>query len=173
MQKVEKVLYYADDGTPFEENRTACEIYEQLCARYRKLLVRGDIMFWDHCENYLNFKFYEYTYNDSTGSYLDNLLKTLKTSCGYFIINEVPGGMTLDDVWEYLSKACCIGDFDLKRLKADYQFGDLIAFEQQDCRFHNFSLVARRTSEIEKRIKIKVANEALKHKTVLEELRND
>jgi hypothetical protein len=81
--------------------------------------------------------------------------------------------MTLDDVWEDLSKACCIGEFDLKRLKADYQFGDIIAFEPQDCRFHNFSLVARRTSEIEKRLKVKVANETIKYGAHAEDLVND
>ena len=173
MQKIEKVLYFADDGTPFEENRAACEVYEKLCIHYRRLFVRGDIMFWDHYENYMNYKFAEYAYKDDNCSYLDYIIKTLKTSCGYFIINEVPEGMVLEDVWEWLSKSCCIGEFDLSRIKTDYQFGDLIAFDQQDSRFHNFSLVARRTAEVEKRIKVKVANEAIKYRALAEELVND
>ena len=48
-------LYFADDGTPFKENKDACKIYDELCQKYKLWLGRGTIMFWDGYEEYMNF----------------------------------------------------------------------------------------------------------------------
>ena len=38
------VSYFADDGTPFEQNKDACKIYEELC--YDKNFPLGTIFDW-------------------------------------------------------------------------------------------------------------------------------
>ena len=150
-------LYFADDGTPFKENKDACKIYDELCQKYKLWLGRGTVMFWDRYEKYMNFDLMDYTFQDKKCS-LDRIRETLIESCGFIIINVSRDDDNFEDIFEFVSKYCGFGETEERKIKSDYQEGDLLAFDLSDCRFHNFSLVSRRTAELDDRLKLELAN---------------
>ena len=142
-------LYFADDGTPFKENKDACKIYDELCRKYKNWLVRGVVKFWDGDEQYLNPELIDYTFADNL-CYLDWLKKRLQY-CHFITLEAQPGDELWETLWEFVSKFCPLSDSERTKLERDYSTGDLLAYDI-DCRFHNFSLVARNTEEIYKRL---------------------
>ena len=152
-------LYFADDGTPFKENKDACEIYDQICRKYRLWLGRGTVMFWSPQEEYMNLELMDYTFADNL-CYLDWLKKRL-SYCHFIVVHSQPGEEAWDDLWEFVSKYCPLSEAESIKLRQDYIEGDLIAYDTHDCKFHNFSLVARRTAEMHERLNLNVANVAM------------
>ena len=67
------VFYFADDGTPFNQDRDACEHYDRFCLKIKNWLQKGIIKFWDGSETYMNPKLIDYTFVDNL-YYLDILL---------------------------------------------------------------------------------------------------
>lgn len=162
-------LYFADDGTPFKENKDACQIYDKICQKYKLWIGRGKVMFWSHQEKYMNFDIMDYTFKDDK-CYLDWLRDTLTSTCGFVVINAARTDEDFEELFEFVSKYCGFGESEERKIKPDYQEADLLAFDSQDCRFHNFSLVARRTAEIHERLNLEVANVAMANKDKWSEL---
>lgn len=164
------VAYFADDGTPFKQNKDACEIYDRLCAKIKTWLRRGTVMFWDGSETYMNFELIDYTFADNL-CYLDWLKKRLQY-CHFIVVNSQPGEESWEDLWEFVSKYCPLSEGESRKLRQDYKEGDLLAYDA-DCRFHNFSLVARNTEIIHSRLKLNLANHAMANRDKWEEISND
>ena len=79
MQKIEKELYFADDGTPFEENKEACEAYDFVYHKVYKMISQGKVVFWNYKNEFLNDKLLNYKWNtDDKLCYCDWLIKQLK-----------------------------------------------------------------------------------------------
>ena len=154
-------LYFADDGTPFKENKDACKIYDELCQKYKLLLGRGTVMFWDGSEEYMNFELMDYTFADNL-CYLDWLKKRLQY-CHFIVVNSQPGEEAWEELWEFVSKYCPLSESESTKLQCDYKEGDLLAYDS-DCRYHNFSLVARNTEIIHNRLNQNLAKIALPNK---------
>lgn len=168
--KTETVVnYFADDGTPFKQNKDACEIYDKLCAKTKTWLRKGTVMFWDGSESYMNFELIDYTFADNL-CYLDWLKKRLQY-CHFIVVNSQPGEPAWDDLWEFVSKYCSISDAESNKFRQDYKEGDLIAYDI-DCKFHNFSLVARNTEAIHNRLKQNLVDHAMANKDKWEEISN-
>ena len=155
-------LYFADDGTPFKENKDACKIYDELCQKYKRWLGRGTVMFWNGSEEYMNFELMDYTFADNL-CYLDWLKKRLQY-CHFIVVNSQPGEEAWEDLWEFVSKYCPLSENESIKLKCDYNEGDLLAYDVHDCKFHNFSLVARNTEIIHNRLNQNLAKIALPNK---------
>lgn len=164
------ISYFADDGTPFEQNKEACEIYDKLCAKTKTWLRRGTVMFWDALETYMNFDLIDYTFKDKT-CYLDWLKKQL-SCCHFIVINSQPGEEVWEDLWEFVYKYCPMSEVERVKLSRDYQEGDLLAYDVHDCKFHNFSLVARNTEITHSRLKLNLANHAMANRDKWEEISN-
>ena len=161
MREETVVNYIADDGTPFEVNKIACQHYEMLCNKYKQWLQDGKIMFWDHYGNYLNFELCEYTFADNT-SYLDWLRKRLSTGVGYLMIHEHPCSEAWTELWEFVVSYCLIDKSTAKKIEPTYCEGDMLNFDAQDCKFHNIDLVTRRAKAVKERIMNTVAAEFIK-----------
>lgn len=158
MREETVVSYFADDGTPFKQNKEACIIYENLCTKVKSWLHKGTIMLWDGSESYMNPELLEYTFTDGL-NYFDWLKKRLQYS--YFIkIKSQPGKEDWEELWEFVFKYCPLSESELIKLKRDYVEGDLLGYDV-DCRFHNFSLVSRRTAEVCDRLNASLARFAL------------
>ena len=170
---VEKTLtlYFADDGTPCKENKDACKIYDELCQKYKRWLGRGTVMFWNGSEEYMNFELMDYTFADNL-CYLDWLKKRLQY-CHFIVVNSQPGEETWEELWEFVSKYCPLSENESIKLQCDYKEGDLLAYDVHDCKFHNFSLVARNTEIIHSRLKLNLANHAMANRDKWEEISND
>ena len=63
------VFYFADDGTPFNQDRDACEHYDRFCLKIKNWLQKGIIKFWDGSETYMNPKLIDYTFVDNNVSF--------------------------------------------------------------------------------------------------------
>lgn len=143
--------YIADDGTPFVENKLACQQYEMLCNKYKDWLRTGKVMFWSHCGEYLNFDLCEYTFTDRV-CYLDWLKKQLSTGIGYLIIHTQPGEDTWDSIWEFVVKYCVIDSDTVRKIEASYKKGDMLNYDANDCRFHDIDFVVRNAAEMKEKI---------------------
>lgn len=154
MREEQFTEYIADDGTPFEQNKEACIIYENLCVKVKNWLHKGIIMFWDGFESYMNFELLEYTFADRL-NYFDWLKKRLQY-CHFIRINSQPGNEGWEELWEFVSKYCLLSESESIKLKQDYIEGDLLAYDV-DCRFHNLSLITRKTTEVYNRLNSSLA----------------
>ena len=163
------VSYFADDDTPFGQNKDACVIYDELCTKIKNWLRRGTVMLWDGSETYMNFELIDYTFADKL-CYLDWLKKRLQY-CHFLVVNSQPGKEDWDELWEFVSKYCPLSEGESIKLKQDYMEGDLLAYDA-DCRFHNFSLVARNTAVIHDRLRLNLANHAMANRDKWEEITN-
>ncbi len=135
------VSYFADDGTPFEQNKDACKIYEDLCHKYKTLLYKGDVMFWNHYSKYINLDLVDYTFANDT-AYLDWLLNRLRTECGYIVVNVHPCSAEWTEAWEFAKLYGNMGS-ECDRIEKTYQVGDLLAYDERDCKWHNVSYMSR------------------------------
>ena len=150
------VFYFADDGTPFNQDRDACEHYDRFCLKIKNWLQKGIIKFWDGSETYMNPKLIDYTFVDNL-YYLDWLKKRL-SYCYFIVINSQPGEDIWEDLWEFVSKYCPMSESEKIKIRRDYKKDDLIAYDVYDCKFHNFSLVTRNTEAIYDRLKLKLTD---------------
>jgi hypothetical protein len=154
MREETVVSYFANDGTPFKQNKEACIIYENLCVKVKNWLHKGTIMLWDGSESFMNPELLEYTFADKL-NYFDWLKKRLQY-CYFIRVNSQPGKESWEDLWEFVSKYCPLSESESIKLKQDYIEGDLLAYDV-DCRFHNFSLVTRKTTEVYDRLNSSLA----------------
>lgn len=160
--------YIADDGTPFVENKLACQQYEMLCNKYKDWLRTGKVMFWSHCGEYLNFDLCEYTFTDRV-CYLDWLKKQL-SNIGYMIIHSQPGDEDWDFLWEFVVKYCAIDSGTARKIEASYQKGDMLNYDEQDYRFHDIDFVVRNAKEIKDKLIDTIASDFIKRHMVKEEI---
>lgn len=161
------ITYFADDETPFKHDKEACEYYDNLCTKIKTWLRNGTVMFWDGSEAYMNLKLVDYTFTDNL-CYLDWLKKRL-SYCYFIVINSQPGEDAWEGLWEFVIKYSPLTKLEKIKFEKDYQEGDLIAYDITDCNFHNFSLVARNTEIIYKRLKLNLVNTAMENKDKWEE----
>ena len=151
MKEETVVQYTAEDGTPFGKNKLACQNYEALCSKYREWLRSGKVMFWSKEEDYINFSLIDYTYQDGN-NYLDLLKRVLQNS-GFLIIDSQPDREDWEELWEFVTNYVILSATEQRKIPYFYEAGDLLAFDCQDCCFHNMSLVIRRASACDKRLK--------------------
>ena len=139
------VNYFAEDGTPFEQDKNACIVYENLCKTYKEWLAKGIVMFWNHYSKYLNFDLLDYTCTNNN-SYLDWLRERLSTECGYLVINVHPCSNEWTDVWNFTKLYTNMGS-ELLLLEKNYCIGDLLNYNEADCKWHNASLFQRNVTK--------------------------
>ena len=139
------VNYFAEDGTPFEQDKDACIVYENFCKTFKEWLVKGTVMFWNHYSKYLNFDLLDYTFVDNT-SYSDWLLKRLKTECEYLVINVHPCSDEWTDVWNFIKLSTNMGS-ECLLLEKTYCIGDLLNHNEADHKWHNASLFQRNVAK--------------------------
>lgn len=161
------VHYFAEDGTPFDTNKLACQSYETLCIKYKKWLQDGKVMFWDHYENYINFELCDYTFTDNI-CYLEWLRKKLSKDVGYLIIHEHPCSEAWTDIWDFVVSYCIIDKDVAKKIENTYCEGDMLNFDVCDGKFHNIDLVTRRAKAVKERIMNAVASDFIKRHSVEE-----
>jgi hypothetical protein len=63
MHKEVKELYFADDGTPFEENKEACEVYDTLYYKLYKMIEHGKVLFWNYSGKFVRDQLLNYKWN--------------------------------------------------------------------------------------------------------------
>ena len=149
------VSYFADDGTPFEQNKDACKIYEELCQKYKTWLRRGDVMFWNHYSKYINFDLIDYTFANDT-AYLDWLLNRLRTECGYIVVNVHPCSAEWSAIWEFAKLYGNIGS-ECDKIEKTYCVGDLLNYDERDSKWHNLSLLQRNVTRLQENLMNDVA----------------
>lgn len=151
MRTETKELYFADDGTPFEQNMLACIKYDHICAQYKEWLRSGKVMFWSKEEQYLNYDLIEYEYQNNT-NYLD-WLKNRLNNIGFIVIDSQEDQEDWQDIWEFVISNTALSTREQIKIPIFYEAGDLLAFDCQDCLFHNMSLVIRNATACDKRLK--------------------
>jgi hypothetical protein len=144
------VKYIADDSTPFKD-RLDCLHYEKLCEKYKKWLSNGKVMFWSHSEAYMNLDLCDWTFKDNT-NYLDWLRKQLSLGCGYVTIQQHPCSEDWEEIWEFVVSYLLIDKNSARKLEPTYCLGDLLVYDQQDCRFHNIDLVIRNANTTKEKL---------------------
>lgn len=156
MREETVIKYIADDGTPFNEDE-ACQQYEKLCAKYKNWLKDGKVLFWSHAGKFMNIDLC-----DSAFNYLDWLKEQLSSNCGYVSINEHPCDKAWAVIWEFVVKYLNIDNSTSRKIEPNYRVGDLLAYDMQDCKFHNIDFVARNVAVTKKILMNEVPNQTIK-----------
>jgi hypothetical protein len=150
------IKYVADDDVAFKD-RLDCLNYEKLCEKYKKWLADGKVMFWDHCEKYINFDLCK---GVEGSNYLDWLKKHLSTGIGYIRINENACSNDWVSVWEFVVKFCNFDTYEIEKIEPTYCEGDLLNYDPHDCSFHNIDLVIRNATAVKDRLVKDLAHKA-------------
>ena len=162
MRKELKELYFADDGTPFEENKEACEAYDIVYHKVYKMIWHGRVLFWNYNNEFFNDKLLTYKWNEKDKlCYYDWVKKQLENiSCIKIVVD--PHTPEFDEVWGLL---CGLVNFDNSRVRLlyeHYETGDLIMFNQHTCRYENVSDIVRSTKRIQKELDAAIPEEVKK-----------
>lgn len=146
MRSENVTLYYADDGTPFKDNKLACETYEKICHRTKQLIMSGKLKFWGtldtstgKCKYLLN-ELLDFGFNPKEKlCYLDWLRQQLK-QVRFFAIclkNYKEAVDELDECWEFLKNYLKIDDCDIRIIKTHYQNCDVCQYVEENCAWTN------------------------------------
>lgn len=160
MKTETKKLYFADDGTPFGENREACEAYDQVYHKVYKM--NGRVLFWNYKNEFFNAKLLTYKWNEKDKlCYYDWVKKQLENiSCIRIVVDiQTP---EFNEVWDLL---CGLVNFDNSRehqLYNNYETGDLIILNPHTCRYENVSDIARSYTRIQKELDEAIPEEVKK-----------
>jgi hypothetical protein len=150
MRNEQTVKYFAEDNTPFGEDREACLKYEALCKSYKGFISKGLVQFWHHSGKFLNPELIDFVYTDKT-CYLDWLKSRLST-CGYVSVLLDPQSPDWDAVWEFIVEYLRMDRSSSQQLVKHYVAGDLLVFEAYDCCFHNATQANREYSRVVARL---------------------
>lgn len=147
MRSENVTLYYADDGTPFKDNKLACEAYEKICRKTRQLIMSGKLKFWGPLEastgkgKYLLNELLDFEGFDSKKRlcYLDWLRQQLKQVKFFAICLKTYKEAVdeLDECWEFLQKYLKIDDCDLRIIKSHYEICDVCEYWDENCAWTN------------------------------------
>lgn len=146
MKKLTKEHYFADDGTPFEENKEACEVYDALYHKVYRMIYLGRVLFWNYKGELMNHnpKIYGYTWNaDDKLCYYDWLKKQLR-NIAYFRICADINTPEFNELWGLLNGLLNFNSSRTDTLFDNYQTGDTCMFDNYTCRYVNQDDVARR-----------------------------
>lgn len=143
MQSETVTLYYAEDGTPFKDNKLACEAYEKCCVKIRQLIMSSKIKFWSSSgKRLINELLDIYSFDKETKKcYLDKVKDVLKNGCEFFSIylnreeyeNLCEFDAAFESVWEITQKYLRIDDCDLRMIKHYYNNGDVCQYDSHNC----------------------------------------
>ena len=160
------VEYIADDGTPFNTDRYACQQYEVLCQKYKEWLRTNKVVFWSHYKKYMNPDLTEYSFGEGDGvNYLDWLKQRLPYGCGHVVINEHPCSGAWAEVWEFVTKFLAMDSSTIHKLEPTYRLGDILSFDERDCKFHNIDYVARNVMALRKSLSLDCADSSILDET--------
>ena len=149
MKTETKKLYFADDGTPFGENKEACEAYDQVYHKVYKMIWYGKVLFWTYKNEFFNEKLLSYKWNEKDKlCYCDWVKKQLENiSCIRIMTEQLP---EFDEIWDLL---CGLVNFDHsqeRQLYNRYVSGDLIMLNPHTCHYENVSDISRAIMETQK-----------------------
>lgn len=149
MYKETKELYFADDCTPFEENKEACEVYDVLYHKLYKMIEYGRVLFWNSKGELVWDKLLSYKWNTNDKLCYYDWLKKQLYNIAYFRIVVDRNTAEFEEVWNLLRCLLCFDSSREPVLYANYQTGDLCAFDENLCRYVNQSDITRRKHELE------------------------
>lgn len=143
MRKEKIEVYFADDGTPFNENREACEVYDALYHKVHRLIEYGKVLFWNYKGELVRSQLLDYTWNaDDKLCYYDWLKKQL-FNVAYFRISVDRASAEFDEVWDLLRGLLNLDSSREPTLYVNYQTDDLCMFDPSVCRYVNQDDIAR------------------------------
>lgn len=152
MKKETKELYFADDGTPFEENKEACEAYDIVYHKVYKMIEYGKVLFWNYKGELIWSQLLNYTWNkDDQLCYYDWLKKQLK-NIGYFRVTVATGTAEFEEVWSLLHGLLNLDSSRERTLYNNYETGDICMFDAYICRYVNQDDVCRSYTRIKKEL---------------------
>ncbi len=162
MHKVRKELYFADDGTPFEENREACEAYDIVYHKVYKMIWYGRVLFWNYKNEFFNAKLLNYKWNkDDKLCYYEWVKKQLKNiACVRIVVDK--NEPEFEEVWGLLMGLLNVKHSNVNQLYANYETGDLMMYEPYLQRYVNQSDIIRNTTRIEKELDAAIPEEVKK-----------
>lgn len=150
MTEKKLVSYFADDGTPFGENKEACEAYDTVYKKVYKMIWHGRVLFWTYKNEFFNDKLLTYQWNDTDKlCYYDWVRKQLENIGSIRIVADT-GTPEFEEIWGLL---CGLVNFDSSRerqLYNNYETGDLLMLNPHTCRYENVSDLARSYTAIQK-----------------------
>lgn len=162
MHKELKELYFADDGTPFEENKEACEAYDIVYHKVYKMIWYGRVLFWNYNNEFFNDKLLTYKWNEKDKlCYYDWVKKQLE-NIGCIRVVADPGTPEFDEVWDLLCGLVDLSNSREQQLYSNYKTGDLILLNPGTHRYENVSDIARCTEMIQKELDAAIPEEVKK-----------
>lgn len=152
MYKERKELYFADDGTPFEENRLACEAYDYVYHKIYSLIEYGKVLFWNYKCELVNKNLLDHKWNtEDKLCYYDWLKKQLE-HVAYFTILIGTDTSEFEEAWGLVTGLLCLGSSKVDKLYAKYRPGDLCMFDTQSCRYINQDDIVRETQALKEQL---------------------
>ena len=152
MRKETKELYFADDGTPFEENKEACKAYDILYHKCHTMIEYGKVLFWNYKGELVRTQLLSYIWNkDEQLCYYDWLKKQLY-NIAYFRINTDTTTPEFEEVWGLLRGLLNLDTSREHTLYNNYETGDLCMFDESICRYVNQDDVVRSFTRIKKEL---------------------
>ena len=159
MYKETKELYFADDNTPFEENKEACEVYDALYLKLHKLIRHGRVLFWNYKGEPVWDQLLGYKWNTTDKLCYYDWLKKQLYNIAYFRIIADRDTAEFDEIWDLLRGLL---NFDKSRepaLYVNYKTGDLCAFDESICRYINQSDIIRNWLALEEMLNLVIPEE--------------
>ena len=150
MRSEVKELYFADDGTPFEENKEACEVYDHLYHKVYQMIEYGKVLFWNYKGELVRSQLLNYTWNaDDKLCYYDWLMKCLH-NIAYFRISVNTETAEFDEIWGLLCGLLDLKGSKERNLYNHYRTGDTCVFDSYICKYINQDDVIRNFNETKK-----------------------
>lgn len=154
MHKETRELYFADDGTPFEECKEACEVYDALYHKCYNMIEYGKVLFWNYKGELIRSQLLSYTWNkDDKLCYYDWLKKQLN-NIKYFRINTDRTSTEFDDVWDLLRGLLDLYNSRERTLYNNYETGDVCVLDEHTCRYVNQDDIVRSFAKIKKKLDV-------------------
>jgi hypothetical protein len=152
MQKITKELYFADDGTPFKEDKEACEAYDHVYHKAYRMICYGKVLFWTYKGEFFNDRLLTYKWNEKDKlCYYDWLKKQLKNINCIQIIADTKTP-EFDEIWDMLCEFVNFGDSYEQHLYNSCETNDLIMFNPSTCRYENVSDMSRNVERIKQEL---------------------
>lgn len=162
MKTETKELYFADDGTPFEQNKEACEAYDKVYHKVYKMIWYGKVLFWTYKNEFFNEKLLSYQWNEKDKlCYYDWVKKQLENISCIRIVADTQTS-EFDEIWDFLRGLVNFDNSRERQLYNNYETGDLIMLNPYTCRYENVSDLARSYIRIQKELDEAIPEEVKK-----------
>lgn len=143
MYKETRELYYADDGTPFEENKEACEVYDALYHKCFEMIEHGKVLFWNYKGELVRSQLLSYRWNKEDKLCYHDWLKKQLNNIMYFRINTDRASAEFDEVWNLLRSVVDFGNSRERILYNNYETGDICMLDELAHKYVNQDDIVR------------------------------